>query len=315
MWIKFLLRRTVALVATVAAASAIVFFAVSLSPGDPAVLLSGTTRPTPEMLAAVRAEHHLDQPVWVQYGLWLQGILTGNPGRSFVYNTDVAALVGPRLGNTILLVAYAGMLILMFGVASGAWAALKPRAGRAVLISAAVLIGAPSFVVATLLIWIFATRLGWFPVYGSGEGFPDVIWHLTLPAIALSLSYVAYVSRITSTAVAEELRSEHVETAIVRGIPGRLIVRRHVLRNAAAPILTVAGISIASLFAGSVVVEQAFGLPGVGSLLVTSAASKDVPVVQVIVLALVAVFALVTTLVDVLSAVLDPRLVKDATSR
>ncbi|KAA9106028.1 ABC transporter permease [Microbacterium rhizomatis] len=308
MWVSFLLRRGAALVATIIVASAVVFLAVSLTPGDPAVLLSGTTRPSAEQLSAVRAEYHLDEPIWVRYGLWLQGILGGDIGRSFVYNISVGDLVGPRLETSLLLVLYAAILIIVVGVGTGIWGALRPRAGRSIVVGSAIAMGAPTFVMATLLSWVFATQLGWFPVYGAGSGFSDMLWHLTLPAVSLSLAYIAYVSRITRTAVVGEMDAEHVQTAVVRGIPSRLIVQRHVLRNAAAPITTVTGITIAGLLAAAVVVEQAFGLDGIGSLLVASAAAKDIPVVQAIVLGIVILFALMTTAVDILNASLDPRL-------
>lgn len=315
MWLSYLTRRAIALVATLVVASAIVFLAVSLGPGDPAILLSGTTRPTPETLAAVRAEYHLDDPVWVRYVFWVGGVFSGDLGRSFVFDTEVATLVLPRIGRTLFLVAYSGTIIVVVGVALGVWAALRPRAGRWILLSTAFLLGAPSFVVATLLVWLFATGLGFFPVYGSGEGFLDMLWHLTLPAFSLSVAYLAYVSRITRVAVAAETGSEHVQTALVRGIPSSLIVRRHVLRNAAAPILTVSGLTVAGLFAASVVIEEAFALDGIGSLMVSSAAAKDIPVVQAIVLAIVAMFVIVTTLIDIINAILDPRLLSGGASR
>jgi peptide/nickel transport system permease protein len=150
-------------------------------------------------------------------------------------------------------------------------------------------------------------NLGWFPALSEGDGFFDQIQHLTLPAIALAFSAVALVARVTRTAVREELRREHVQTAISRGIPTSLVVRRHVLRNAAIPITTVVGITIASLFAASAIVERAFSLNGIGAYLIQAAASKDMAVVQGITLVIVTVFVVINTIVDVLYAVLDPR--------
>jgi peptide/nickel transport system permease protein len=150
-------------------------------------------------------------------------------------------------------------------------------------------------------------NLGWFPAFSGGEGFFDSIWHLTLPAFALAFSSVALVARVTRTSVREELRREHVQTATSRGIPRSLIIRRHVLRNAAIPITTVVGITIASLFAASAVVERAFSLNGIGAYLIQAAASKDMAVVQGITLVIVTVFVVINTIVDVLYAVLDPR--------
>ena len=173
-----------------------------------------------------------------------------------------------------------------------------------------VLMAAPAVVAAIVLIWLFATRLSWFPVYGSGTGFADRIWHLTLPAIALSAGYLAYVSRITRAEVRAARSADHVDVALARGVGRAAVLRKHVLRNAAGPVLAVSGITVAGLLAGTAIAEQAFGVSGLGSLLVQSAARQDLVVVQVLALLLVAAFVLVNTLVDVLNAVLDPRLLR-----
>ena len=165
----------------------------------------------------------------------------------------------------------------------------------------------PAFVAATLLMSTFSVRLGWFPAFGNGEGLFDRIRHLTLPAIALAGASMALVARVTRTSVRGEVDREHVQTAVSRGLPRGTIIRRHVLRNAAIPITTVAGITIASLIALAAVVERAFSLNGLGSYLVAAAASKDFAVVQGISLVLVTVFVVLNTIVDLLYALLDPR--------
>jgi peptide/nickel transport system permease protein len=163
-------------------------------------------------------------------------------------------------------------------------------------------------VAAIVLIWIFTLQLGWLPALGSGSGFAGQLRHLTMPAVALALSGIAYVARLTRAAANEELRREHVATARSRGIPERYVVQRHVLRNALVPITTAAGLTIAGLIAGTVVVETAFALNGLGSFLVQAVGQKDVPVVQAICLILVAAFIVVNTVVDLLYAVIDPRI-------
>src|SRR5499427_415718 len=160
---------------------------------------------------------------------------------------------------------------------------------------------------AALIIVVFAVKLGWFPALGNGTGFLDNVRHFTLPAIALAVSSLAIVARVTRASVREEGRREHVQTAVSRRIPGRKLIQRHVLRNAAIPITTVTGITIASLIAVAAVVEVAFSLNGLGAYLVLSAQSKDLAVVQGISLVLVTAFVVVNVLVDVLYAVLDPR--------
>ncbi|KHL18979.1 UNVERIFIED_CONTAM: ABC transporter permease [Mumia flava] len=305
----FVARRLITLVVTLFVASVLIYGSFALAPGDPATLLVGGSKPNPETLAAIRAEYHLDDPVWVQYGHWLHGFVTGDLGRSMVYRSDVTALLGARVVNSLFLVAYAGALIVLAGVGLGLLAALSRRSvDRAVTVGTSVAMASPTFVTAILLIWLFATQVSWLPVFGSGTGFLGRLEHLTLPAIALALSYLAYVARVSRTAVRAELASEHVDTATARGLPRRTIVRRHVLRNAAAPILTVSGIMLAGLFAGTAIAEQAFGVNGLGSLLVDSAAKQDMAVVMAISMFLVTAFVVVNTVVDVVTAALDPRI-------
>jgi peptide/nickel transport system permease protein len=205
-------------------------------------------------------------------------------------------------------VLFAALIIVVVGIGLGILGGLKRGAvDGGVIVLTTIGAAVPSFVAAIVLLSVFAVNLGWFPALGAGHGFFGQIRHLTLPAVALAFSAVALVARVTRTSVREELRREHVQTAISRGIPTSLIVRRHVLRNAAIPITTVVGITIASLFAASAIVERAFSLNGIGAYLIQAAASKDMAVVQGITLVIVTVFVVVNTIVDVLYAVLDPR--------
>jgi peptide/nickel transport system permease protein len=310
--IGFVARKVGGLVVTLVVASLVIFAALHLAPGDPATLLVGGHEPNPAALAEIRARYHLDEPFLAQYRHWLSGLLSGDPGESMVLKEPVAALVGARVATTALLVAYASSLILVLGVVSGVVAALGGKVlDQALTVTTTVLMAAPAFVAAIVLIWIFATELAWFPVYGSGTGLTDRLYHLTLPALALTGGYLAYVSRITRTEVRAELASDHVAAARARGLPRWTVLRRHVLRNAAPPIVAVSGVTVAGLFAATAVAEQAFGVAGLGSLLVQSAARQDLVVVQALSLLLVTVFVVVNVLVDVLNAALDPRLVRE----
>ncbi|MEU4245181.1 ABC transporter permease [Actinoplanes sp. NPDC026619] len=309
--IGFVGRKLAGMLGTVLVASFVIYGALYLAPGDPASLLAGGHEMTPQALAAIRAQYHLDDPFLVQYWRWLSGVLTGHLGDSLVFREPVGQLIGARLLTTVVLVAYASILILGVGVLSGIVAAVGGRiADAAVTVTTTVLMAAPAFVAAIVLIWIFATKLSWFPVYGSGTGFGDRIHHLTLPALALSAGYLAYVSRITRAEVRASFGSEHAVAARARGIRRGLVLRRHVLRNAAGPVLAVSGITVAGLFAGTAIAEQAFGVSGLGSLLVQSAARQDLVVVQVLALLLVVAFVVVNMLVDVANALLDPRLLR-----
>ncbi|MEV5069553.1 ABC transporter permease [Microbacterium sp. LMI12-1-1.1] len=306
-----LLGKLGGLLLTLFLSSIVIFSAVLLTPGDPVVALAGGLRPTPEMIAAIKAEYHLDQPVWVQYFFWITGVLSGDLGTSFVYKTPVVELIGPRFGITLLLVLYTLVLIAVFGIGSGILAATRGRGtDRAVLVATSFGVALPTFVVAILLIWVFGRVLGWFPVYGAGEGFLDNLYHLTLPAISLAVLYIAYLSRITRGAVVGQLHSEHVDTARVRGIPRGRIFRHHVFLNASPQILAISGATVAGLFAASAIAEQAFGLGGLGSLLTEAAARKDLPVVQTISLLLVILFVVFNAAADIAIALIDPDSVK-----
>jgi peptide/nickel transport system permease protein len=306
--LRFAARRLGMLVLALLVASFIIYASLSIAPGDPLSVLTGGRTLPPSAVAVLRARYHLNESLPQQYVHWLGGALHGDLGQSIALRESVNTLIGERAGVTLGLVAYASVLILLFGIGSGVAAGLRRGpVDTTVIAGTTVLAAIPSFVAAIVLISVFAVNLGWFPALDAGTGFGDRLWHLTLPAIALALSALAVVARVTRVSVREEMGREHVQTAISRGLPGHLIVRRHVLRNAAIPITTVSGITIASLIALSAVVERAFSLNGLGSALVSAAASKDFAVVQGIALLLVAAFVVTNTLVDLLYAVLDPR--------
>jgi peptide/nickel transport system permease protein len=306
--LRFLARKVVMLAITLLVASFAIYSAMYLAPGSPIAALTGGRTPTPEAIKILEVRYHLDQPFLIRYGRWLGGALHGDLGTSIPLRQDVSTLITQRIGTTVQLVLYASVLIVLVGIGLGVLGGLKRGvADTFVIVTTTIGAAVPTFVAAIILLSVFAVNLGWFPVLGGGHGLVDQLKHLTLPAVALAFSAVALVARITRTAVREELRREHVQTATSRGIPLRLIIRRHVLRNAAIPITTVVGLTIASLFAASAVVERAFALNGIGSYLIQAAASKDIAVVQGITLVIVTVFVVINTVIDLLYAVLDPR--------
>ena len=301
------LRWLAGAVATILLASFAIQAALSLTPGNPAATLAGP-RATQEQVARVQKDLRLDEPLVTRYVHWLGDAARGDLGRSFVFREQVSTLIGGRLATTALLVGYAAALVLLFGVGLGVLGVRVRRLGPVVAAVSGLGVAVPAFVAAQLLIAGLALGLGWFPTSGAGEGFADRIWHLTLPAIALALGWAAYVSQITRAALRDEAAREHVDTALARGLPAGLVFRRHVLRNAALPIVTIAGIASAGLIAGAAVVETAFGISGVGSLLVRAIGAKDYNVVLAVSVLIVVVFVLVTGVVDRLQRTLDPRL-------
>ncbi|GJF31453.1 ABC transporter permease [Kitasatospora sp. NE20-6] len=309
MTLRYVAARLGMLVVTVLVSSLAIHGAMFLTPGDPATLLVGGSRnPDPAVLAQIHREYHLDDPFLQGYWHWLSGCLHGDFGTSLVYRDSVADLVGARAGDTLALVGYASVLVLAAGIAVGTAAAL--RGGRTETLATTVTAGAmavPTFVLAVLLIWLFAVRLPWFPVYGSGDGFTGTLSHLTLPAVALAMTWIGYVAQVTRTAVRAEMRAEHVETARSRGVPEWTVIRRHVLHNAAGPVFAVSGVAVAGLIATAAVAEQAFGTGGLGALMIEAASKQDMAVVQAVSLIFVVVFVVLNTAVDLAGAALDPR--------
>ena len=306
--LRFAARRAAMLVAALVVSSFAIFASLDLSPGDPLSTLTGGRTLPPEAVAQLRDQYHLDDPFLTRYLDWVSGALQGDLGTSIAFREPVSSVIDARAGTTVWLVLYAALLIVLFGVGLGVLAGLRRGVVDSTIVAAtSVLAAVPSFVAAIVLLSVFAVNLGWFPALGTGEGLGDGIRHLTLPAVALALSAMAIVVRVTRVSVRGELGREHIQTAISRGVPYAAVVRRHVLRNAAIPVTTVVGVTITSLIALSAVIERAFSLDGLGAAMVQAALSKDFAVVQGIALVFVVAFVVANALVDLLYAALDPR--------
>jgi peptide/nickel transport system permease protein len=306
--LAFLGKRLAMLVATLLVASFAIYGALYLAPGSPIAALTGGRSVPPEVLAKLEERYHLNEPFLERYWFWLTSALHGDLGESIPLHEKVSTLIGQRIGVTIQLVMLTAAIIIIIGVGLGIIGALgRGSVDGGVLLVSTVSAALPAFAAAVILQFIFGVTLKWFPVLGNGTGALDQLRHLTLPALALAATSVALVTRVTRTAVREELDKEHVQTAVSRGLPWRDVVRRHVLRNAAIPITTVVGITIASLIALAAIVETAFGLNGLGAYLVQAAQNKDFATVQGISLVLVFAFVITNVIIDIAYAILDPR--------
>ncbi|MFE5622718.1 ABC transporter permease [Streptomyces virginiae] len=305
---RFAVRRVAEMAATLLTASFVVFGAMYLAPGSPASFLLAGRSASPEALAAINAQYHLDDPFLVRYFRWLGGVLQGDFGRSITYRTDVSRLLADRLPVTLLLITMALVLVVAVGLLLGRIAAVRGGAAdSAVLVTTTFAVGTPSFVAAVLLQGLFAVRLGWFPSSGSGDGLGDMLWHLTLPATALALYLTGMLARVTRSAMLEALDSEHVTVARSRGVPERQVIRRHVFRNSLGTVLTTGGLIVSTLLVCTILVETAFGIGGIGQLLELSTTTKDFPTVQAVSLIIVALFMVVNLVVDLLLPLVDPR--------
>lgn len=305
---RFLSRRLVLCVVTIGAASFLIFASLYLAPGDPISFLIGGRPSSPEIRAALAAQYHLDDPFLQRYVEWLANALRGDFGQSITRRQPVVELISTSLPTTVLLVAMTLVCIVVVGVILGGIAAFRRGlVDDGILSAMTVSLATPPFVSSLFLISVFAVALGWFPVFGPGTDPVDRIYHLVLPAIALAIGWWPVVGETARASMREEYGREHVETARSRGLTPRHIVRKHVIRNSAIPLVTVIGLSFAGLVAGTAIVESAFQLNGIGSLLISSVSARDFPVVQAVALILVTVFAVTNLLVDVMYAGLDPR--------
>ena len=310
---RFSLGRLFATAVLLLTLSFIVFALLHLMPGDPAQNLLGARASTPEALAQVRAQYHLDEPFLKQYLLWLGSVAHGDFGQSIRSGESVVSVLGSRFVLTLQLATYAFVLTVLVAVPLGVYSAWRTGGflDRGASTAAIVGVGAPSYAIGLLLLYVFGVKLGWFPVYGSGDGGISRVSHLTLPAVTLAIGLGALVLKLTRTAVLAELDQDYVAFARSRGLTTRQI-QLMVLRNAMLPVITSLGLVFTFLFGGTILVEVTFALQGIGSLLASSVTFKDIPVVQAVTLLTAAVIALVALAVDLLYFAVDPRVRKRA---
>jgi peptide/nickel transport system permease protein len=306
----FVVRRLLAMAGTLLIVSFLVFSLLYVLPGDPAVLLLGPVKATPEAIARIRAEYNLDAPFLEQYLAWLGNALHGDFGRSIRSGVPVTDMLAERMPVTVGLGLYAIVITVLVGIPAGLAAGMRRGSGidRTVTIGSLVGLSAPPFAVAVLLIYVFAVALGWFPVFGAGDDPLDRIYHLTLPAVALAFGNIAIVSRQTRAATMDVAHQDYVTFARARGTPARTVWRTYVLRNAALPVITIVGLVLAFSLTGAVLIEWAFALPGIGALLVEAVNLRDLPVVQAVAVLTAVVVLTVNLVVDVTYFLLDPRL-------
>jgi peptide/nickel transport system permease protein len=306
----YILRRLLVLVVLLVVISFVVFSFEYITPGNVVDTLLGLTPRTPETVAALRHQYHLDEPFLTQYWIWARDAAHLQFGNSLRTTIPVSDTLKSRLPTSIFLGVYAYILTMVFGVLLGAWAAVRRRgyADRGIVAGSIVGLSMPAFVSGICLLWIFAIELPWFPSFGLGSGFFDELWHLTLPALALAIVSVAFVLRHARASMIQVLDQDYVTFARARGLSASRVFFLYALRNALIPVVTVSGIILAFLITGAVLVEVTFSLSGLGSLLVQAAQTKDLPVLQGVVLVVAVMIVVANLLVDLAYAVIDPRI-------
>jgi peptide/nickel transport system permease protein len=309
---RYILRRVAALAATLLFVSLLVFVVVRVLPGDPALIILGIEA-NPDSVARIRRELGLDRPVPVQYAQWIGRALRGDLGRSIQYDLPVSTLILSRLAVTLPLTLLAAGLMIAAAIPLGVFAATRHRRlGDYLTMTLSQLgVAIPGFWAGLLLILLFSVQLGWVQA-GGFDGWGQGVWpalrSLLLPAAALGLFQFAVLARTTRSAVLEVLREEYVKTARAKGLAERRVLFRHALRNALIPIVTVAGVQLGQLLAGSIILESVFYLPGLGRLTLAAISARDLPVVQGVVLFVASMIVTVNAAVDILYGVLDPRI-------
>ncbi len=310
--VKTMLKRLILLIVTVLLVTILAFVAFSIIPGDPTDSILGLNA-TEEQIAALRAELGLDLPIYVRYWNWISAFVTGDFGVSYNFDMPVAELIAPKVGVTLTLAAMAFVLIVIISLPLGILAAQHEGGwlDKVLTVLNQITMSIPNFVVGIVLMLIFGYILSWFAPGGftyPSEGVGKYLWFMLFPAFAVALPKSAMTVKMLRGSVLSENGSDYIRTARSKGNTKASILWRHVLRNAMIPVVTFLATTIAEIVAGSIVVEQVFAIPGMGSLLISSIGNKDYPVVQAIIVIIAIVVVLCNFLADVLYRVMDPRI-------
>lgn len=305
----YVLRRLLQAIPVVFGIVVVVFFMLRLIPGDPAAALLGT-HATPEAIQALRDRWGLDDPIWVQFWMFLQQLAHGDTGTSLFYDVSTRTLIASRVPVTVALVALASTFSVLIAVPLATYAAVRKDRlpDHAIRMVPLVGLGMPSFWVGLVLILIFSVHLGWFPVGGWGDTFTEHVYGLILPALTSALGIVPLLVRSLRAGMLEVLEADYVAVARSKGIRQSRVLFVHVARNAFVPTLTLLGINIAFLMGATVVVERVFQLNGLGSLMLTAISNRDFPVVQGVTIIFALAVVVITLLTDLVAAATDPRI-------
>jgi peptide/nickel transport system permease protein len=308
----YVIRRLLATIPVMAVVAVFVFFLLRLAPGDPAAIIAGEDA-TAEGIAAVRAKLGLDRPVLEQFIVWLYGLVQGDFGTSIFSNLPVGRLIAQRIEPTLALTVSTLIVAVCVAIPIGVLAAWQARTwiDRAAMVFVVMGFSMPAFLVGYVLIYIFAIKLGWFPVQGYtpiSQGFLPFAESLVLPSLTLGIAYMALIARITRASMLEVLSQDYIRTANSKGLETERVLMVHALKNASVPIVTVIGIGVALLISGVVITETVFNIPGLGRLTVDAVLKRDYPIVQGLIIVFAGVKVVVNLLIDLSYVLLDPRI-------
>ena len=310
--LSYIVRRILAAIPVMLFVALFVFLLLRLSPGDPAAIIAGDTA-TPEQLAAIRERLGLNDPLYIQFFDWIWRLLQGDFGTSILSGTPVTQMIAARMEPTISLALTTMFLAIIIAVPLGVIAAWKHGTivDRLVMAISVMGFSVPVFVIAYVMIQIFAIELKWLPVQGFRSIFEDFggfAERIAMPTFTLTLLYIALIARITRTSMLETLGEDFVRTARAKGLAERRVLMKHALRNSAVPIVTVIGIGFALIISGVVVTESVFNLPGLGRLTVDAVLARDYPVIQAVILLASLLYVAINLIIDIAYVILDPRI-------
>lgn len=311
MW-SYLLRRVLSVIPILLVVATIVFLMLRLTPGDPAANIAGDAA-TSEDIAQLRVDLGLEEPLPVQFGIYIKNILKGDFGDSYYYKRPVISMVADGVGPTLSLALFTIIIACAVAIPLGTLAAYRQGSwiDRVVMGFSVVGFSVPVFVIGYLLIYFLAVKLDLFPVQGYqpiSDGIIGWAYRLILPAIALSVIFVALIARMTRTSVLEVLNEDYIRTARAKGLSEKRVLIKHAVRNAAVPIITIIGIALGILISGVVVTESVFVIPGLGLLTLDAIQGRDYPTVQALILLFSVVYVAINLIIDVLYTLLDPRI-------
>ncbi len=305
----YILRRLLQLIPVTLGLAALIFLLIHAIPGDPALTLLGP-HATPDQVARLHKYWHLDDPLWNQFFFFLVRLVQGDFGTSIYYQMPVGDLLNSRMPETLLLAFCSMLLSIVLALPLAVLAVLNRDRFIDQAIRVITLLGfaMPSFWLALLLMLLFGARLRWLPIAGYGDTFGDHLYHLILPSFVVAISIFPLMLRTLRVGLLEVMRQDYIRTARAKGLPGRVVMGTHVLRNALLPTITVVGVNLGYLLGGAVVIESVFALPGVGYLLVNSVYTRDYPAVEASALILALLFVVVNMFTDLAYSFVDPRI-------
>ena len=308
--LKFIAKRLLQTIIVLIISSILIFAFVRMSPTDPVSVILGGKETSQETLNAVRASFNLDKPVTEQYFIWILGMLHGQMGLSFKYQTDVSGLLAGRLSITLGLVCMASIIALLIAIPLGILCAMKKHSifDKTATIFILIINGCSAFLTSILLVLIISKVDPAYPFVGTYSSTTEYFQRLLLPSVALSFTMIALAMRVIRSSMIEQMSNPYTLTAIAKGMSRGQVVLHHNLKNAVIPVISVVSIQIGSMVVGAVLVENVFSLGGLGTLLVDSIKTSDYAVVQTITMLLIFMFLIISTLADILYAVLDPRI-------